>query len=292
MPELEHDERLIASVAKKVRVHELAKELGLTNKEALDLCIALGIDAKSHSSSIEDAQGDRVRRRAERDGLVRAEQPAEPAPAKRTTKKAAAAAKVDAPETGGGVAVAVEEPPAPAAPPAEAVARVVEPAPVEPVVEVPAPAREEVVEAPAVVEVAPVAPAAEPEIVAPLPPAASAAPPAVAAPVPAPDAPAPAPTVGERPTDEHDGEHRIISSRQAVEPEQRPLPPERPVARRPESGPSSGTGLRGSAAFCPLGVQTSTFCLIHAIIMRCRLPKRLTSRTTVCEISRMGLFLC
>ena len=73
MPELEHDERLIASVAKKVRVHELAKELGLTNKEALDLCIALGIDAKSHSSSIEDAQGDRVRRRAERDGLVRAE---------------------------------------------------------------------------------------------------------------------------------------------------------------------------------------------------------------------------
>ncbi len=97
-------------MAKKVRVHELAKELGLTNKEALDLCIALGIDAKSHSSSIEDAQGDRVRRRAERDGLIRAEQPAEPAPAKRTTKKAAAAtAKADAAESGGGVAVAVEE---------------------------------------------------------------------------------------------------------------------------------------------------------------------------------------
>ena len=57
MPELEHDERLIASVARKVRVHELAKELGLTNKEALDLCIALGIDVKTHSSSIEDAQG-------------------------------------------------------------------------------------------------------------------------------------------------------------------------------------------------------------------------------------------
>src|SRR6478672_6625390 len=130
VPELEHDERLIASVAKKVRVHELAKELGLTNKEALDLCIALGIDAKSHSSSIEDAQGDRVRRRAERDGLVRAEQPAEPAPAKRTTKKAAAAAKsADVPETGGGVAVAVEEPPAPEAPAVEVVARVAEPAP-------------------------------------------------------------------------------------------------------------------------------------------------------------------
>ncbi len=78
---------------KKVRVHELAKELGLTNKEALDLCIALGIDAKSHSSSIEDAQGDRVRRRAHKDGLVREQQPEEPAPVKRTAKKAATTTK-------------------------------------------------------------------------------------------------------------------------------------------------------------------------------------------------------
>ena len=99
---------------KKVRVHELAKELGLTNKEALDLCIALGIDAKSHSSSIEDAQGDRVRRRAQKDGLVREHQPEEAVPAKRTTKKAAAAAKSasEPPAEGGGVAVAVEEAPA------------------------------------------------------------------------------------------------------------------------------------------------------------------------------------
>ena len=49
-------------MAAKIRVHELAKELGLTNKEALDLCIALGIGVKSHSSSIEEAQADRVRR--------------------------------------------------------------------------------------------------------------------------------------------------------------------------------------------------------------------------------------
>ena len=59
-----NDERLNAHVAGKIRVHELAKELGLTNKEALDLAIALGIGVKSHSSSIEEAQGDRVRRRA------------------------------------------------------------------------------------------------------------------------------------------------------------------------------------------------------------------------------------
>ena len=64
-------------MAKRIRVYELAKELGLTNKEALDLCIALGIGVRSHSSSIEDAQADRARRKAEREGMVRAEQPQE-----------------------------------------------------------------------------------------------------------------------------------------------------------------------------------------------------------------------
>ena len=44
-----------STLAKKIRVYELARELGLTNKEALDLCIDLGIGVKSHSSSIEDA---------------------------------------------------------------------------------------------------------------------------------------------------------------------------------------------------------------------------------------------
>lgn len=64
-------------MAKRIRVYELAKELGLTNKEALDLCVSLGIGVKSHSSSIEDAQADRARRKAEREGMVRAEQPQE-----------------------------------------------------------------------------------------------------------------------------------------------------------------------------------------------------------------------
>ncbi|MBW3536394.1 MAG: translation initiation factor IF-2 [Actinobacteria bacterium] len=56
---------------KKIRVYELARELGMENKEALDLCLALGIGVKSHSSSVEDAQADRVRRKAEREGLIR-----------------------------------------------------------------------------------------------------------------------------------------------------------------------------------------------------------------------------
>ena len=86
-----------------MRVHELAKELGLTNKEAVDLCLVMGIDVKSHSSSIIEAQADRVRRRAERDGLVRDEQPEEPKPEKKAAAKKAPAKKaaVKAADAGG-----------------------------------------------------------------------------------------------------------------------------------------------------------------------------------------------
>ncbi|HVA05610.1 MAG TPA: translation initiation factor IF-2 [Acidimicrobiales bacterium] len=77
---------------KKIRVYELAKELGLSNKEGLELALSLGIGVKSHSSSIEDAQADRVRRKADAEGLRREVQPDEPlAPAKEPAKKAAAA---------------------------------------------------------------------------------------------------------------------------------------------------------------------------------------------------------
>ena len=91
---------------KKIRVYELAHELGLTNKEALDLCLSLGMGVKSHSSSIEDAQADRARRKADREGLRRPVQPEEPeAPAKKAAAKKAPAKKA-APAT---------EPAAPAA---------------------------------------------------------------------------------------------------------------------------------------------------------------------------------
>ncbi len=70
---------------KKIRVHELARELGITNKELLDLSQTLGIGVKSASSSIEDAQADRVRRKADAEGLRREVQPEEPA-AKKSTK--------------------------------------------------------------------------------------------------------------------------------------------------------------------------------------------------------------
>src|SRR5260370_38345781 len=81
---------------KRIRVYELARELGLSNKEALDLCERLRIGVKSHSSSIEDPQADRVRRLADAEGLRRATQPEpEPEPA------AVTAAPGGAPEPAG-----------------------------------------------------------------------------------------------------------------------------------------------------------------------------------------------
>src|SRR3954449_1260140 len=84
------------SLAAKIRVYELARELGLTNKETLDLCEGLGIQAKSHSSSIEDAQADRIRRKADREGLRRETQPEEEEPPKKAAAKKAAPPKEDA----------------------------------------------------------------------------------------------------------------------------------------------------------------------------------------------------
>ncbi len=62
----------------------------MTNVEMMALCERMGVGVKSHSSTLIEAQGDRLRRRAEKDGLTRAEQPEEPKPVKATAKKAAA----------------------------------------------------------------------------------------------------------------------------------------------------------------------------------------------------------
>ena len=78
---------------KNIRVYELAREMGMTNAEVLDLCISLGVGVKSHSSGMVEAQADRVRRKADRAGLRREVQPEEaveekPAKAKATKAKA------------------------------------------------------------------------------------------------------------------------------------------------------------------------------------------------------------
>lgn len=47
----------------KIRVYELARELGLENKALLDICEQLGLQGKrSHSSSLDDDEADRIRR--------------------------------------------------------------------------------------------------------------------------------------------------------------------------------------------------------------------------------------
>jgi translation initiation factor IF-2 len=118
-------------VAKNIRVHELAKELGMTNAEAVDLCQKLGVPVKSHSSSLNEAYSDMVRRRAIRDGLTRDEQPPEPTPepkvkkaATKSTTTKSTAAKSTAKKAVAKRETAVAEPPSepPAEQPAEVVA--------------------------------------------------------------------------------------------------------------------------------------------------------------------------
>lgn len=67
----------LETVPKKIRIHELAKELGMTNAETLELAKSLGMEVKSHSSTLYEAPADIVRRRAKRAGLTRDQQPSQ-----------------------------------------------------------------------------------------------------------------------------------------------------------------------------------------------------------------------
>jgi translation initiation factor IF-2 len=66
---------------KKIRVYELARELGVENAVVLDLANELKIGVKSHSSSIDEPSADRVRRLADSKGLRREQVAEEPVPA-------------------------------------------------------------------------------------------------------------------------------------------------------------------------------------------------------------------
>src|SRR5437773_10333329 len=46
-----------------MRVHELAKELGVNTKVIMDLLASMKVQAKSHSSTLDEATVERVRRR-------------------------------------------------------------------------------------------------------------------------------------------------------------------------------------------------------------------------------------
>ncbi len=186
--------------AKKIRIHELAKELGMTNAEVLDLCSTLGVAAKGPSSSLAEAYADMVTRRAERDGLTRPEQPEEAKPEKKPAKKAAA--KKAPAKKAAAQPVAQTDEPTEAAPSEPATAAPSEPATAEPAVE---PAAAAPTTAPAV-EPAAAAPADHVETPAAVEPAAVESPAAAPERAPAPVAevpaaePTPAPAVESAPT--------------------------------------------------------------------------------------------
>src|SRR5262245_49618358 len=92
---------------KKIRVYELARELGVDNAVIVELSNELKIGVKSHSSSIDEPSADRVRRLADSKGLKRepvaepepapAPPPAEPAAPKAAPRKKAAAPVAEEP---------------------------------------------------------------------------------------------------------------------------------------------------------------------------------------------------
>src|SRR4051812_40096276 len=130
---------------KKIRVYELARELGVENQVVLDLSDELKMGVKSHSSSIDDPSADRIRRLADSRDLRGEPIVDEPKAApKEKAKKADAPAKKVAPK-----AEPVVETPEPVAPAVDIPAPVAEPvtveAPAEPVADAPAPPRRNVV---------------------------------------------------------------------------------------------------------------------------------------------------
>ena len=181
----------------KIKVSELAKKLGMSNAELVDLAKANMIDVKGPSSTLVPAFADIIERKAHAQGLVREVQPDEAKPGKK------AAAKKAAPEKD---AVGKEEPvtdgaskEAPAAPVVEAAPPVAAPVVEAPVVETPA---------------APVTPAAT----------APASAPAAPTPASAPSAPA----GGSRVISGRDTTQGMVRP-----PAPRPTPTDRPAADRP-----------------------------------------------------------
>ena len=78
---------------KKIRVYELARELGVENQVVLDLSDELKMGVKSHSSSIDDPSADRIRRLADSRGLRGEPIVDEPKPAPKAKAKADAPVK-------------------------------------------------------------------------------------------------------------------------------------------------------------------------------------------------------
>ena len=92
----------------KVRIYELSKDLGLENKDVLDAAEKLSIAAKSHSSSISDAEAGKIRSLLHKDG--NGAKPAAAAPAKPAAGKAILSVKKAAPAAPSKPATAASKP--------------------------------------------------------------------------------------------------------------------------------------------------------------------------------------
>ncbi|MFL5366170.1 MAG: translation initiation factor IF-2 N-terminal domain-containing protein, partial [Myxococcales bacterium] len=231
----------------KKRVYELAKDLGLSNKEMVDWLRAHEYDVKSHSSSLEDDQAQAVLERVAGERSPKAVAPKPPSSGVVLRRKKADTLGPDGQPIGDHHEAAPPPPSAPTPPQVEPVAAPEPPPPRPPVVEVrpaavvQAPPPQAAVEAPA-----PKA-AAEPRVEAPPPPPPPApAPAAVAPPAPAPmpqpsPAPAPAPVAAAK----------APAAPIAAAPAPKPEPA--PALRTPTPG-----GVQRLSSNVPAGVQKVT----------------------------------
>ncbi|MBU3689785.1 MAG: translation initiation factor IF-2 [Acidimicrobiales bacterium mtb01] len=203
--------------AAKIKVSDLAKKLGMTNAELIELAKTSLIPVKSPSTTLVDAYVSMLEKKAHAQGLVREVAPVEDKPAKKTTKKAAA--------DGDDAATATKTTKKAPAKTAKTAADEGESAGTAPVVEAPAPAE-------STAPVAPVAPAvAETPTVAPT---------STPAPAEAP-APAPAPSTG-----------RVISGRDTTRDLPRPAAPRPSTTSTPAPGtPAPGTPAAPAARTAP-----------------------------------------
>ncbi|MFZ9124278.1 MAG: translation initiation factor IF-2 [Ilumatobacteraceae bacterium] len=217
----------------KIKVSELAKKLGMSNAELVDLAKANMIDVKGPSSTLVPAFADIIEKKARAEGLVREVQPEEPKAAKKT------AAKKTATKKAAGSKAATDDSSADAVAPAKKAAakKAATPKEAAPKVDVETP----VVEAPIAESPAPAAPEVPAATVSETP-----APAAEATPAPAPAA---APASGARVISGRDTTQGITRPMTRPAPETRPAPatPAPPADGRPAASAPAGAPSRPSA---------------------------------------------
>ena len=217
----------------KIKVSELAKKLGMSNAELVDLAKANMIDVKGPSSTLVPAFADIIEKKARAEGLVREVQPEEPKAAKKT------AAKKTATKKAAGSKAATDDSSADAVAPAKKAAakKAATPKEAAPKADVETP----VVEAPIAESPAPAAPEVPAATVSETP-----APAAEAIPAPAPAA---APASGARVISGRDTTQGITRPMTRPAPETRPAPatPTPPADGRPAASAPAGAPSRPSA---------------------------------------------